>query len=67
MLTRAHFGQQHGADWGRAGIGLHTPPLHGWRSGLMIRGGAAPIILPPPVVMMDPSDPTTWTTPVRFT
>lgn len=67
MLTCGHFGQQYGASWGRAGIGLHTPPLHGWQCGVMIRGGAAPIILPPPVVMMDPSDPTTWTTTVRFT
>lgn len=67
MLTRAHFGEQHGRHWGTSGIGLHTPPLHDWRHGIMIRGGAIPIVLPPPVVMMDPSDPTTWVTPVRFT
>lgn len=56
--------------WGAAqlgGTGLAVPDDPSWRSGMLIRSGVLPIILPPPVIMMDPSDKSTWTTPVRFT
>lgn len=42
---------------GRTGAGL-VP---------MQRGGSPSVALPPPVVMHDPSDPTTWSVPVRWT
>ncbi len=53
--------------WGVSGTGLEVPPVNGWRGGIMVRGGEIPVILPPPAVVMDPSDPATWTVPVRWT
>lgn len=56
--------------WGSGelgGVGLAVPDDPAWRSGMLVRGGALPVILPPPVIMHDPSDPATWTQPVRWT
>lgn len=63
MWTRGSVTRQ----WGTAGTGREVPQVAGWRQGIVVRGGVLPVILPPPVPAMDPSDPTTWTVPVRWT
>lgn len=63
MFTRGRLVRHR---WGRAGIGMGVPHVHGWRNGMVVGAGAVPLVLPPPVVMMDPSDRRTWTRPVRW-
>lgn len=41
------------------------PPVP--RAGVIADGGMVPVVLPPPTIALDPSDPTTWTVPVRWT
>lgn len=35
--------------------------------GPLVTSAAPPLRLPPPVIPLDPSDPATWTVPVRYT
>lgn len=56
------------AGWGTTGSMPTVPEDTTGRTGeAMLRAGFLPLLLPPPVVMHDPSDPTTWTVPVRWT
>lgn len=71
MLTRRHITRNH---WGTGhtapdpGTGTAAPHVPGWRAGDYIApAGEVPLILPPTVVQMDPSDRATWTTAVRWT
>lgn len=43
----------------------YPPPVP--REGVVADGGTLPVLLPPPTIAHDPSDPTTWTVPVRWT
>lgn len=68
MFTRADVVRRYSADHtanpspaAAADAAARTP-------GLLVIGSGAPLMLPPPVVAMDPSDPSTWPTPaMRFT
>jgi hypothetical protein len=69
MFTRGYiprnvWGQGTG---GTGGTGAAAPHVPGWRAGVIVGAGEVPMLLPPRVVMMDPSDRTTWTQPVRWT
>lgn len=63
MMTR----QVHRRNWGISAAGITVHPPAGWYQGAIETRGELPLRLPPPVVQMDPSDPTTWRRPVRHT
>lgn len=67
MFTRAVFPRNSWGPGHGGGTGTAIPHIPGWRKGAIVGAGEVPMLLPPPVVMMDPSNRATWTQPVRWT
>ena len=72
MWTRGRLSRNWAPDTLTGGLaGQSTVPHGQWYRGVMLTGGVQPLRLPPGSsgfgFAMDPSDPSTWRRPVRWT